>query len=78
MVGVIAGAVLVGFLAGPLADVLLERMDRSYARGSRQVEIWALWRGRRVLLLRTGDQLRFGKIYRALQRAMESPAPVRR
>jgi hypothetical protein len=76
-VAMVLGAVLVGFLAGPLADVLLEHLDRSYARGSREVEIWALWRGREVLLLRTGDQLRFGKIYRALQRALEAPAPVR-
>jgi hypothetical protein len=73
-VAMVLGAVLVGFLAGPLADVLLEHLDRSYARGSREIEIWAVWRGREVLLLRTGDQLRFGKIYRALQRAMEAPA----
>lgn len=76
---VVCAAVLVGFLAGPLADVLLEFLDRSYARGSRQVEIWALWRGSPVLLLRTGDRLRFGKVYRALQRALESrPAAGRR
>jgi len=77
-VAMVLGAVLVGFLAGPLADVLLEHMDRSYARGSREIEIWALWRGQPVLLLRTGDQLRFGKIYRALQRALEVPAPAAR
>jgi hypothetical protein len=71
-VAMVLGAVLVGFLAGPLADVLLEHMDRSYARGSREIEIWALWRGRPVLLLRTADQLRFGKIYRALQRALDT------
>lgn len=68
----VLGAVVVGLLAGPLADVLLEQLDRSYARGARQVEIWALWRGSPVLLLRTADQLRFGKIYRALQRALET------
>lgn len=71
-VALVAGALLVGLLAGPLADVLLEHVDRSYARGSRQVEIWAVWRGGPVLLLRTGDRLRFGKIYRALQRALEA------
>jgi hypothetical protein len=70
----VLGAVLVGFGVGPVADVLLEHMDRSYARGSREVEIWALWRGSPVLLLRTGDQLRFGKIYRAIQRALEHPS----
>jgi hypothetical protein len=73
-VAMVLGAILIGLLAGPLADVLLEHMDRSYARGSREIEIWALWRGRPVLLLRTADQLRFGKIYRALQRALEVPA----
>lgn len=69
----VLGAVLVGLLAGPLADVLLERVDRSYARGGRQIEIWALWRDTPVLLVRTGDRLRFGRIYRALERALEAP-----
>lgn len=71
-IAMVLGAGLVGLLAGPLADVLLEHLDRSYARGARQVEIWALWHGAPVLLIRTGDQLRFGKIYRALQRALET------
>lgn len=65
------GAILLGLAALPLADVLLEGMDRSYARGSRSLEIWADVQGRQVLLLRTGDALRFGQIYRALQRALE-------
>lgn len=69
------GAVLVGLAALPLADVLLERMDRSYAKGSRNLEIWADVRGGRVLLLQTDDALRFGKIYRALQRALEHGEP---
>ncbi|HEY2949095.1 MAG TPA: DUF6232 family protein [Micromonosporaceae bacterium] len=74
----VLGACLVGLLAGPLADVLLERVDRSYARGAHTVEIWATWRGAPVLLLRTEDALRFGQIYRALQRASErAPAPRR-
>lgn len=73
-VALVLGAALIGLLAGPLADVLLEHMDRSYARGDREIEIWAMRRGSPVLLLRTGDQLRFGKIYRALQRALETPA----
>jgi hypothetical protein len=70
------GGILLGLAALPLADVLLERMDRSYARGSRSLEIWADVRGpdargARVLLLQTDDALRFGQIYRALQRALE-------
>jgi hypothetical protein len=70
-IALVGGGVLLGLAALPLADVLLERMDRSYARGSRHLEIWADVRGARVLLLQTDDALRFGQIYRALQRALE-------
>jgi hypothetical protein len=70
-VALVGGGILLGLAALPLADVLLERMDRSYARGSRSLEIWADVRGTRVLLLQTHDALRFGQIYRALQRALE-------
>jgi len=71
------GGILVGLVAAPLADVLLERVDRSYDRGSRNLEIWGRIRGRQVMLLRTDNAQRFGQIYRALQRALESGA-VRR
>lgn len=67
----VGGAILVGLAAGPLADVLLEHLDRSYARGSRRLEIWADVRGTAVRLLSTDDALRFGQIYRALQRAVD-------
>lgn len=70
-IALVGGGILIGLAALPLADVLLERMDRSYARGSRNLEIWADVRGARVLLLQTNDALRFGQIYRALQRALE-------
>ncbi|MGB2567506.1 DUF6232 family protein [Micromonospora citrea] len=73
---IVGASVLVGLAVGPLADFLLEFLDRSYARGSREWEMWARWRGRPVLLLRTGDALRFGQIYRAVQRAMENRRPV--
>jgi hypothetical protein len=66
------GGILVGLAAAPLADVLLEYVDRSYDRGSRDLEIWARVRDGEVLLLRTGDAQRFGQIYRALQRALDS------
>lgn len=76
---IVGASVLVGLGVGPLADFLFEHLDRSYARGSRQLEMWARWRGQPVRLLRTGDALRFGQIYRAVQRAMESgQAPRRR
>jgi len=65
------GGVLIGLAAAPLADVLLEHVDRSYDRGSRVREIWGRTPAGDVLLLRTPDAARFGKIYRALQRALE-------
>ena len=65
------GGILLGLAAAPLADVLLEFVDRSYDRGSRRLEIWADIRGTRTLLLETQDAQRFGRIYRALQRALD-------
>jgi hypothetical protein len=67
------GSLLAGLATGPLADLLLERLDRSYARGARDLQLWADYRGRPVLLLHTRDALRFGQISRALQRALEAP-----
>jgi hypothetical protein len=70
-VAIVGVSVLIGLGVGPLADVLFEHLDRSYARGSRELEMWARWRGQPVRLLHTGDALRFGQIYRAVQRAMD-------
>jgi hypothetical protein len=56
----------------PLLDVVLGRVESTYDRGTRVHEIWARWRDREVLLVRTGDKTRFGRIYRALERALES------
>jgi hypothetical protein len=67
----VGGGILIGLVTLPLADVLLEFVDRSYDRGSRTREIWGRTRQGDVLLLRTGDAARFGRIYRALQRALE-------
>ncbi|MEU5941207.1 DUF6232 family protein [Micromonospora sp. NPDC047548] len=75
-IAIVGVSVLVGLAVGPLADFLFEHLDRSYARGSRQWEMWARWRGRPVLLLRTGDALRFRQVYRAVQRAMEATRPA--
>lgn len=77
-VAIVGASVLVGLAVGPIADVLFEFLDRSYARGSRQLEIWIRWQDRPVRLVSTGDALRFGKIYRALQRALERDQPARR
>jgi hypothetical protein len=76
-VALVGGGILVGLAAAPLADFLLEHVDRSYDRGSRCLEIWARIRGGDVLLLRTDDAQRFGQIYRALQRALDSGSVTR-
>ncbi|WP_027658904.1 DUF6232 family protein [Salinispora fenicalii] len=86
-IAIIGASVLVGLAVGPVADFLFEHLDRSYARGSRRLEIWIRWQGRPMLLLATADALRFGQIYRALQRTIEAgqsapqpphPAPAAR
>ena len=78
-IAIVGISVLIGLAVGPVADFLFEYLDRSYARGSREMEMWAEWRGRPVRLLHTRDAMRFGQIYRAVQRAMESlPAGPRR
>ncbi|WIM95570.1 DUF6232 family protein [Actinoplanes oblitus] len=70
-VALVIGGLLIGLAVVPAADLLLERVDRSYDLGSRTIEIWGRVRGGEVLLLRTTNAQRFGRIYRALQRAME-------
>lgn len=76
-VALVGIACLLGLAARPLADLLLDRMDRSYDRGSHELQLWASLRGTPVLLLHTRDALKFGQIYRALQRAMERDAARR-
>ncbi|MFF3865490.1 DUF6232 family protein [Micromonospora sp. NPDC001898] len=71
-IAIVGASVLVGLAVGPVADFLFEHLDRSYARGSRQLELWVRWRGHPVRLLSTRDALRFGQIYRAVQRAVEA------
>jgi hypothetical protein len=71
-IALIGGGILLGFAAAPLADVLLEWVDRSYDRGNRSLEIWGRTRRGDVLLLRTDNAQRFGQIYRALQRALDT------
>lgn len=67
----VVGGILVGLAVVPVADLMLEGVDRSYDRGSRTLEIWGRVRGGEVLLMRTDNAQRFGRIYRALQRALE-------
>jgi hypothetical protein len=55
----------------PLVEIPLAWLDRSYDRGNRTQELWIQCRGREVMLLRSADELRFGQVYRAVQRAVE-------
>ncbi|MEQ4302522.1 DUF6232 family protein [Plantactinospora sp. B6F1] len=73
-IAIVGVSVLVGLAAAPIADYLLEHVDRSYARGAHRLEIWAQCRGVPVRLLSTADALRFGQVYRALERAVEQAA----
>ncbi|MEU4157657.1 DUF6232 family protein [Actinoplanes sp. NPDC026670] len=70
-VAMVVGGILVGLAVVPVADLILESVDRSYDRGTRTLEIWGRVRGGDVLLMRTNNAQRFGRIYRALQRALE-------
>jgi hypothetical protein len=67
----VVGGILLGLAVVPVADLMLERVDRSYDRGTRTLEIWGRVRGGDVLLMRTNNAQRFGQVYRALQRALE-------
>jgi hypothetical protein len=72
------GGVLIGLATAPLADLLLEFVDRSYDKGSHRREIWARVGGADVLLITIADKRRFGQVYRALQRALDDdPVPPR-
>lgn len=77
-IAIVGVSVLVGLAVGPVADLLLEYVDRSYNRGAHPLELWVRWRGRPLRLLQSRDALEFGKIYRAVQRAAESAAPAAR
>lgn len=75
---VLSVVALVGTLLAAAAgfglDPLLELLDRSHDQGHGVHEIWARVQGRELLLFSTVDALRFGKVYRALQRAIERSA----
>jgi hypothetical protein len=68
----IVAACAAGALAlTPFLEFPLRWLDRSYDRGASVHELWVQRRGQEIMLLRTSDGLRFGQIYRALQRAVE-------
>jgi hypothetical protein len=67
LAGVVA---LIGF-AGPILEIALHRVDHSVDQGHHVHEICAVIDGVERRLIRVADTHRFGKIYRALERAME-------
>ncbi|QSB15965.1 hypothetical protein JQS43_06440 [Natronosporangium hydrolyticum] len=65
-----AASVLLGVLGiGPLWDPVLSKLDDSFDRGLYRHELWVEHNGVAVRLLETRDAARFGRIYRAVQRA---------
>jgi len=72
LAAVILAACAVGaFALMPFLELPLTWLDRSYEKGVRVQELWVQYQGREVMLVRTADALRFGQIYRAIQRAVE-------
>lgn len=71
----LSGTIVVGIgliaAAGFGVDPLLDLLDQGHDHSGGTHEIWARVNGRDVLLFSTTDSLRFGKIYRALRRAVE-------
>ncbi len=74
---ILAAFVVAGLVLHPFLEVPLGWLDRSYERGNQVHELWVQHHGREVMLLRTPDALRFGQIYRAVQRAVEQQSERR-
>lgn len=68
---VIAAFAVGALLLAPFLELPLGWLDRSYERGDRVHELWVRHLGHDILLLTSPDALRFGQIYRAVQRAVE-------
>lgn len=60
------------FVLDDLGDVWHREADGGPRwRRTKAREIWAVWHGQELMLLRISDPTRFGQIYRAIQRAFE-------
>ncbi|SCF40377.1 hypothetical protein GA0074696_5381 [Micromonospora purpureochromogenes] len=68
---IVAGCAVGALALTPFLELPLSWLDRSYERGNRVHELWVQHHGQEVMLVRTPDALRFGQIYRAVQRAVE-------
>jgi hypothetical protein len=71
LAGALVGVVLVGTVGLFAVEGLITLIERSYRHRSSDHQIWARCYNQDVLIFATRDQLRFGQIYRALQRAIE-------
>jgi hypothetical protein len=67
----VAAIMLVAGFAPLIFEWALIRIDDSYDKGGSVYEIRALVQGQEIVLLRLADATLFGKIYRAMQRALE-------
>jgi hypothetical protein len=72
LAGAILGGVVVLGVAAFAVEFLLEAVDRTHEHGRGVHEIWVRSGGREFMLYSTTDSVRFGHIYRALQRALEA------
>ncbi|MFK3980100.1 DUF6232 family protein [Micromonospora sp. NPDC050397] len=63
--------VVVALALTPFLELPLGWLDRSYDRGSGVYELWVQRQGQELMLLQIADAMRFGQIYRAVQRAVE-------
>lgn len=71
LAGAVAGTVLACAIGLFVVEGVITLIERSYETGGAEHQIWARHSNTDVLLFATRDKLRFGKIYRALQRAIE-------
>jgi len=71
LAGAIVGVILLGTIGLFAVEGVITLIERSYEKGGAEHQIWARFHGDDVLLYATRDKLVFGKVYRALQRAIE-------
>ncbi len=71
LAGAVLGVLLLGTVGLFVVEGVITLVERSYEKGSSEHQIWARHLDDDVLLFATRDKLKFGKVYRALQRAIE-------
>lgn len=76
LLGGVVGVVLAGTIGLFVVEGVITLIERSYEKGGAEHQIWARHLHHDILLFATRDRLRFGKIYRALQRAIEQSEPA--